>query len=81
MGIASAGIDQLVNVVDDTSKQALVAVGALEDAALAAGQGALNVGDKSFDAAMVEVENTRSAFIKALREIAKTVVAPIDAIV
>ena len=81
MGIASAGINELIDVVDNTSKKALEAVQSLEDAAVVAGQGVLNVGDATFDAAMKEVENTRAAFIAALRKTAEAVVAPVDSLI
>ena len=80
-GIAGAGIDQIIDAADQTTKKALDAVQALEDAAVTAGVGVINVGDATFDAAMVEVEKTRAALIVALRKVASAVVAPIDAIV
>lgn len=79
-GIAGAGVNHLVDVADETSKKALEAVGALEDAAVVAASGALTVGDVAFDQALVEVEETRAAFILALRKVAEAVVAPLDAL-
>jgi hypothetical protein len=80
-GIAGAGINQVIDVADQTTKKALEAVQALEDAAVVAGVGVINVGDATFDSAMLEVEKTRAALIVALRKVAAAVVAPIDAIV
>lgn len=78
--VANAGVGQIIDVVDQTSQKAIEAVVALEDAGVVTVQGAINVGDKTFDAAMEEVEKSRVAFINALRKVADAVIAPISAI-
>lgn len=78
--VANAGLSQLIDVVDQTSKAGLEAIVALEDAGVTAVQGATNVADKTFDATAEEVEKTRAAFMTALRKFADAVVAPLNAI-
>jgi hypothetical protein len=78
--VAGAGVTQIIDVVDQTSAKALEAVVALENAAVVSVQGAITVGDKTFDAAVEEVEKSRAAFIDALRKVADAVIAPIEAI-
>lgn len=78
--VASAGVSQLIDVVDQTSSKALEAVVALEDAGVTTVTGVVNVGDKTFDAAAEEVEKSRAAFIIALRKMADAVIAPINAL-
>ena len=80
-GIAGAGVNHIIDVVDETTKKALEAVQALEDAAVTAGVGVVNVGDATFDSAMVEVEKTRASLIEALRKVASAVVSPLDSVV
>lgn len=80
MGIASAGVNEIIDVADNTTAKAIEAVAALEDAAVVAGQGAITVGDKTFDVVLAEVEKTRAAFVLALRKAAEAVVSPIDSI-
>lgn len=75
--IASAGIGHIVDVVDETTGKAIEAVRALEDAAISAGHGALNVGDAAFDQAMEEVETLRGKLLEALRAAAAAVTAPL----
>lgn len=78
--VASAGVTQIIDVVDQTSQKAVEAVIALEDAGVVTVSGVVRVGDTTFDAAMAEVENSRAAFIAALRKVAEAVVAPINAL-
>lgn len=78
--VAGAGVDQLIDVVDQTSQKAIEAVVALEDAGVVTVKGVVTVGDTTFDAAMAEVEKSRAAFITALRKVADAVIAPLDAI-
>lgn len=76
--VISAGINDIIDVADVTTKKALEAVVSLENAAVVAGVGAITVGDKTFDATAIEVEKARAAFIAAIRSIAAAVVAPVE---
>jgi autotransporter adhesin len=78
--VADAGVSQLIDIADQTSKAALEAVVALEDAAVATVQGGVNVADTSFDAVAGEVETARQAWMVALRKAADAVLAPLKAI-
>jgi hypothetical protein len=78
--VADAGVSQLIDIADQTSKAALEAVVALEDAAVVTIHGGVNAADKSFDAVAGEVETARAAWMAALRKAAAAVMAPIKAI-
>lgn len=71
--IAKAGLSQLVDVVDTTSKSALVAVDATKDAVAATGVAAINVGQKTLDVAIDEAEKLRQQYIDSLRQIVDAV--------
>ena len=75
--IASAGLSQVVDMVDETTGKAIEAIVALEDAAVGAIHGAVNVGDAAFDQAMIEVEEARGKLLVALRAAAAAVTAPL----
>lgn len=75
--IASAGVGQVVDMVDETTGKAIEAIRALEDAAVGAAHGALNVGDAAFDKALEEVEVLRGNLLVALRAAADAVTAPL----
>jgi GTP cyclohydrolase III len=71
--IAQAGLDQLVDVVDNTSAAAIVAVQATVDAAAATATAAINVGDKTLDVALEEAEGLRAQYVASLRKITDAV--------
>ena len=71
--LAKAGVNQLVDVVDTTSKAALVALQETENAAVATVEGVINVGDATFDAALQEAESLRQQYVASLRKIAAAV--------
>jgi hypothetical protein len=71
--LAKAGLEQLVDVVDTTSKTALIAIDATKDAAAATGIATINVADKTLDVAIDEAEKLRQEYITALRRITTAV--------
>lgn len=73
MGIASAGVDQGIDTVDNAVNNVLEAIEELENAALAAATGALVVGDKTFDAALDEVRTVKAHLVASLRSLAGAV--------
>lgn len=68
---SEAGLVQLVDVVDVTSKAGLEAVDATKDAVAATGHAAINVGDKTIDVAIDEAEKLRASYVDSLRRIAQ----------
>ena len=65
---ASVGVDQLINVVDNTTKQVVVAASDLKDVAAAVAVAPINIGSKTADAALDEIEQVRVHLMHLLRD-------------
>ena len=75
--LAKAGMTQLLDVVDNTTKAAVTAVDATKDAGVAVGTAVVNVGDKTLEAALEEAEDLRKKFMDSMRRIADAVAGAI----
>ena len=77
MGLASSGVNQVIDVADGAVNKAVEAVAELEDAAVASGHQVINVGDKTFDVALAEVKEAEARLVSLLRSLANKVTAPL----
>lgn len=72
MGLVRAGLNQMVDVADTSFSKFLEAVGEAENGLVDTGHGAINVGDKTFDAVMEEGQELRArlaAFMKKVVDV------------
>lgn len=73
MGMASAGVNQVVEMADEVTDKAIDAIAELEDAAVSAGHAAVAVGDKVFDEALNEVRSAKKHLLEAIRKLSSAV--------
>ena len=71
--IAGDAVHGLVGVVDGKAKEAIEALGALEDVAIAAGQSGLTVIDKTADNLLEEIQGMRERLAVLAHELADVV--------
>ena len=75
--VAQAGVNYLVETVDETTEKLMEAIADLENVAVDAGHSAITVGDKTFDAAMEELNTLRENLIKSAKSLMEAVTAPL----
>ena len=77
MGIASSGVNQIIDVADSTVSKAIEAVSEVEDAAVATGHQAIDLGDKTFDGAVSEIVEAKDRLVGLLRNLANKITEPL----
>lgn len=80
MAIAQAGVEQVIKSADVVSKQALIAVAALEDAAIDLAHGGVDAVDESFELLLEQTEALRVQFIESVRVLATEAAKHVDAV-
>jgi len=76
-GIAEAGVNKIIDVVDATTGSALEAVQELKDAAADTARGLVTVVDDGADPLFAEAEELRARLIGVLRSLVSKVTQPL----
>ena len=76
-GIAEAGVNKIIDVVDATTGSALEAVQELKDAAADTARGLVTVVDDGVDPLFTEAEELRARLIGVLRSLVAKVTEPL----
>jgi CHASE3 domain sensor protein len=76
-GLASAGVDQVIGLVDKTAEAALDAIDATQNAGFETAQQVVNIGDKTVDAAMAEIREVKDRLVGLLKAYADAITAPL----
>jgi len=66
---ASVGVDQVIDLADNTTAQLVPVLKDLKDVAASVATAPINVGDKALDAALDEVEELRGKLMDLVRSI------------
>ena len=77
MGLVKSVVDGTIDNVNQTVDKAIEAIGASENALVETGHQALDVGDRTFDAAVEEAKELKDRLVNLLKEISGVVTEPL----